>query len=92
MDKATLHARVDGVVQGIGFRYAAVRQARRLGLKGYVRNLPDSRVEVVAEGELKDLQDLKRWLEHGPPGAIVRQVESRLAAYRGIYKEFNVAF
>jgi signal transduction histidine kinase len=49
--RKTLHARVEGVVQGVGFRYSTVHQARRLGLRGYVRNLWDGSVEVVAESE-----------------------------------------
>jgi acylphosphatase len=85
-----LQAVVDGMVQGVGFRYAAIRQARALGLTGFVRNLDDGRVEVMAEGEEASLERLEAWLRHGPSGAHVRSLESRYAPYRGIYRDFNV--
>ena len=83
---------VTGQVQGVGFRYSTVRQARRLELKGYVRNLWDGSVEVVAEGPSERLQQLERWLHRGPPGAIVRRVDSRYSQFQGIYRSFDVDF
>ena len=88
----TLHARIDGVVQGVGFRYSTLHQARRLGLRGYVRNLWDGTVEVVAEGRLDQLQQLERWLHRGPAGAIVRRVDSRYAPFQGVYRSFGVEY
>ncbi len=90
--RKTLHSRVSGMVQGVGFRYSAVHQARRLGLAGYVRNLWDGTVEVVAEGREVQLQQLERWLHHGPPGAIVRRVDSHYAPFQGVYRSFTVEF
>jgi acylphosphatase len=92
MANKTLHAVVDGLVQGVGFRYTTIRQARALGLKGIVRNRDDGRVEVVAEGEEGRLAQLAAWLEHGPPGAHVRSVDNRYAPYRGLYREFTVGY
>jgi acylphosphatase len=92
MANKTLVAFVDGMVQGVGFRWATVRQARTLGLKGAVRNLSDGRVEVVAEGEESRLARLQAWLAHGPAGAHVRAVESRLEPYRGVYNDFDVGW
>ena len=92
MANKTLIAVVDGVVQGVGFRWATVRQARALGLKGVVRNLADGRVEVVAEGEESRLTRLQAWLAHGPAGAHVRSVDSRLETYRGAYTDFDVGW
>lgn len=68
------HILVSGHVQGVGFRYFTVRQARRLGLGGFVQNLPDGRVEVVAEGARGALEQLVAALRQGPPGALVRDV------------------
>ena len=90
--RKTLHARVEGMVQGVGFRFSTVHQARRLGLCGYVRNLWDGTVEVVAEGPEQELQQLERWLHHGPPGAVVRRVQSRYAPYQGVYRSFGVDY
>jgi acylphosphatase len=90
--RKTLHARIEGLVQGVGFRYSTLHQARRLGVAGYVRNLWDGTVEVVAEGPEGKLQRLERWLRHGPPGAIVRRVDSRYSAFQGVYRSFNIEF
>ena len=92
MPNKRLVAVVEGMVQGVGFRYATVRQARALGLTGTVRNLDDGRVEVVAEGEEERLVRLRAWLAHGPAGAHVRTVDSRLEPYRGAYTDFDVGW
>jgi acylphosphatase len=65
---------VSGRVQGVGFRYWTVRQADELGLEGYVRNLPDGTVEVVASGAEKDVEALARLCARGPWGARVDDV------------------
>jgi acylphosphatase len=90
--RKTLHARIEGMVQGVGFRFSTVHQARRLGLSGYVRNLWDRSVEVVAEGPEPQLRQLERWLHHGPPGAVVRRVHSRYTSYQGVYRSFGVDY
>jgi len=87
-----LLARVEGIVQGVGFRYSAARTARTLGLNGYVRNLPDGSVEVVAEGAEAPLRRLEAWLQKGPAGAYVRHLETRYAPARGTYRSFTIEF
>lgn len=66
---------ISGLVQGVGFRAAAAREARRLGLSGYAANLVDGRVEVAACGSDHAVAALVDWLEVGPPEARVRGVE-----------------
>ena len=66
-----IHVRVTGVVQGVGFRWFVRERARRLGLSGWVRNLPDGSVEVVASGENGQVDLLRAELESGPSGASV---------------------
>lgn len=66
---------IAGRVQGVGFRYAAVRQAQSATLSGYVRNLPDGRVEVVAEGPKAAVSDLIAWCRQGPRHARVDDVD-----------------
>ncbi|MCS7182863.1 MAG: acylphosphatase [Thermoanaerobaculum sp.] len=66
---------VSGRVQGVGFRYFVFREAQRLGLSGFVRNLGDGRVEVVATGEEADLNRLEALLWRGPVMAHVTMVE-----------------
>ena len=71
---STLHVRISGRVQGVGFRWFVREEARRLGLSGWVTNRPDGDVEVRAGGEGSSLQRLRRALEVGPTGADVREV------------------
>lgn len=69
-----LHVRVTGAVQGVGFRWFVRERARRLGVAGWVRNLPDGSVEVWASGEAGQLELLKGELARGPSGARVEAV------------------
>ena len=64
---------VGGVVQGVGFRAATVRQARELGVVGWVRNRPDGRVETWAEGPAEAVEQLTDWLGQGPRRAAVAE-------------------
>lgn len=75
MGRLSVRLIVRGRVQGVGFRYAAVEQGRRLGLAGWARNLPDGGVEVVAAGEGEAVERLVAWCRHGPPSARVSTVE-----------------
>ena len=68
---------VEGRVQGVSFRAYTEREARTLGLTGWVRNLPGGPVEVVARGPRHALQALERWLWQGSPLAKVRAVTTR---------------
>ena len=89
MDRARVHLLVDGLVQGVAFRAYATDEARRLGVRGWVRNLPDGRVELEAEGERSALEALVSWCGHGPPAARVADVRTRWSAYRGELGEFE---
>ena len=70
-----LRCHVSGRVQGVGFRYATAERAQTLGLSGFVRNLPDRRVEVLACGEERAVLALRNWLWQGPPLAHVSAVD-----------------
>lgn len=73
---------VSGQVQGVWFRASTAREATRLGLAGWARNLSDGRVEVLAAGATEAIDELARWLHIGPPAATVHAVEAAPAAPR----------
>ena len=66
---------VHGMVQGVGFRYSARREAERLGLAGWVRNRADGTVEAEVEGDERSVAAMLDWLAQGPPGAVVRDLD-----------------
>lgn len=86
-----LHAIVTGRVQGVGFRDYVCTQARRLNLRGWVRNTDDS-VEVVAEGENVALAHLVLVLEKGPPLADIDEVDVTYSAPTGEFDDFRIRF
>ena len=90
-DLASVRVVVDGYVQGVFFRAFASRQATKLGLSGYVRNLPtEGAEEVQAEGERKQLEKLIGSLEVGPPTARVGKVVTNWSKYTGNYSGFSI--
>ncbi|WP_439861387.1 acylphosphatase [Pseudomonas sp. MBLB4136] len=84
MARICLHGYVSGLVQGVYFRQSTVEQAEQLQLSGWVRNLDDGRVEVLAEGEEAAVHTLAAWLERGPSGAQVSAVELQGQPLQGI--------
>lgn len=91
-ERKRLHAIVLGLVQGVGFRYFTLWEAARLGVTGYVRNLPDGSVEVVAEGTKEQLEKLLERLQQGPPAAKVRKVITKWSEAKGEFDRFGVRF
>ncbi|MDR2630319.1 MAG: acylphosphatase [Spirochaetaceae bacterium] len=85
-------ALVEGRVQGVGFRYSAYYEARRLGLTGWVKNTHAGEVEIFAEGPKEKLETLLRWLHRGPPGARVDAVRYDLRAPLGVYRDFSIKY
>ncbi len=81
---------VRGRVQGVGFRVWARAEARRLNLDGFVRNLPDGSVEVIAAGEPSSADLLAERLRSGPPGAHVESVEESTAEEQTIQTGFRI--
>ncbi|NMB73933.1 MAG: acylphosphatase [Myxococcales bacterium] len=85
-----MHLRISGLVQGVSFRWHTRRIAQALGLVGWVKNLPDGSVEVLAEGEEGALRDLLAWCRRGPELAQVERVEERFSDATGGFSEFRV--
>jgi acylphosphatase len=88
--RQTLQAVVEGVVQGVGFRWFVMRHARALGLTGTVANMPDGTVRVVAVGERGDLESLAALLREGPPASRVKAVRLQWAPATDAYRDFDV--
>lgn len=73
--RSRAHVWVSGMVQGVSFRWYTIQEARARGVGGWVRNLPDGRVEAVFEGDEPDVEALVKWCSHGPRHARVTKVE-----------------
>ncbi len=89
-DNARLNLVVSGLVQGVFFRASTLEQAQGLGLLGWVKNLPDGRVEVLAEGPRWALEKLAQWCGHGPKGARVDDVALRWEEPTGEFRTFMI--
>ena len=87
-----VHLIVSGRVQGVNFRWSALTEARRLGLSGWVRNLPGGEVEAVAEGPKDQLEELVRWCRQGPRLARVSAVKTEWTQATGEWSDFRVTY
>jgi len=90
--KLRLHAFISGRVQGVFFRSTTREVARKLGIRGWVRNLPDGRVEVVAEGEKEKLEELLNFLRRGPRAAKVERVKVTWEDFKGEFNDFTIVY
>ena len=81
---------IAGEVQGVGFRFFAQRAAARHQIVGYVRNLPDGRVEALAEGHVSDVEAFRHDLSTGPAYASVETVEEISLDPTGTYSSFRI--
>jgi len=84
---------ISGLVQGVGYRYFALRQAMALGLIGTVQNLPDGRVKVVAQGNPDILSSFHALLSEGPRGGLVKDIlEDRAEPDEKYFQGFKVTY
>ena len=81
---------VRGRVTGVYFRASAQREAKRLGLTGWVKNRPDGCVELLAEGDEETVRELMSWAHHGPSAARVDGVDIRWRSYSGKFSDFRI--
>jgi len=90
--KVRAHVFVRGRVQGVFFRSETEYEAVKRNVCGWVRNLPDGRVEAVFEGEKEAVEQMVEFCRRGPRGARVSKVEVRWEEYRGEFKEFRTRY
>jgi acylphosphatase len=81
---------IRGRVTGVFFRAATQREAKRLGISGWVRNRPDGTIELVGEGEEDAIKDMIAWAQHGPSAARVDEVDVRWRSYTGEFADFRI--
>jgi acylphosphatase len=87
-----VHVFVSGRVQGVAYRYFVERRASEIPVTGWVRNLRDGRVEIMAEGEKADLESFLGFLRQGPRMANVDDLGILWEDYRGEYEDFRIEF
>ncbi|MCD6590635.1 MAG: acylphosphatase [Candidatus Aenigmarchaeota archaeon] len=90
--KTRAHVIISGVVQGVFFRAETCNLARKLGVKGWVRNLIDGRVEAVFEGDEKAVEEMVAFCHRGPPSAEVDDVEIKWEEYKGEFDDFYIRY
>lgn len=83
---------VQGVVQGVGYRFFTVEIAKQYNIKGYARNLPDGNVEVIAEGDEGMINDFIKRLKVGPPSARVTGIDIRWDDVEFGFETFDIRF
>lgn len=86
------HVIIHGLVQGVWFRASTRDEADRLGVAGWVKNLPDGSVEAVFEGGKKKVDEIVGWCHRGPSGAKVDNVEIVWEPYSGEFSNFDIRY
>ncbi len=92
MPNARAHLYIEGLVQGVFYRAFTRDVAARLGLKGWVRNLPDGRVEAVFEGEKADIEKVIAECYKGPPAAKVTNIDITWEPYKAEFNGFDIRY
>jgi acylphosphatase len=87
-----VHVFVSGKVQGVYFRQNTMETAKKYGVTGWVRNLPDSRVEAVFEGDSASVDKVVEWCKEGPPRAEVERVEVKTEDHMGEFSDFKISY
>jgi len=88
--KIKVHLFISGRVQGVFFRENTRRKAEGLEINGWVRNLDDSRVEIILEGDEEKVKNMIKWTKRGPIFAKVNKVEIEEEEYKNEFKDFKI--
>jgi acylphosphatase len=83
------HLIISGKVQGVGYRYYTAQQAKKLGITGWVKNLPDGRVEAIFEGTQQTITEMINWCRQGPSAAQVTDITINHEKPQG-HKKFEI--
>lgn len=88
-EQSRAHIVVSGLVQGVFYRATAIETALKLSVFGWVQNLSDGKVEIVAEGEKQNIEKLVEWCRKGPPHASVSEVDVSWQKHSGEFNSFT---
>jgi acylphosphatase len=91
-EKTRCHVLVSGRVQGVFFRQNTLERAKALGLKGWVKNTKDGKVEAVFEGEKEKIEKILEWMRKGPPFARVDGLEIEWENFKGEFEDFEIRY
>ena len=91
-EKTRAHMVVSGRVQGVFFRQNTLNKAKELGVFGWVKNLPDGKLEAVFEGEKKKVEEIVNWAEKGPASVEVSDIKVKWQGYKGEFKGFKLKY
>lgn len=90
--KARIHITIKGLVQGIFFRASTKEKAQQLGITGWVRNLNSDKVEIVAEGEKKNLEELIEWCKTGSSLVKIEEIKVEWQSYQAEFENFEIRY
>jgi len=85
-----IHLLISGRVQGVFFRASTKKTADRIGITGFVRNLADGRVEIIAEGDEQALQSFLQWCNRGPRAAHVENINLSTSSHQNEFDNFEI--
>jgi len=90
--KSNVHVIISGRVQGVWFRASTKQKAEQLGLKGWVRNAPDGKVEAIFEGDENQINEMIKWCHRGPPLSKVTNVEVKKQNLTNGFEGFSIRY
>lgn len=92
MNSKRVHLLVEGRVQGVYFRQGMMETAEKNNVLGWVRNLPDNKVEAVLEGNDSNVDAVVEWARFGPAGAVVQELKVTEEEYVGEFSDFEIRY
>jgi len=90
MNRVRVKVRIEGLVQGVFYRYSTQKKAQELDVRGWVRNVWDGSVECLLEGDQEKIETLITWCRKGPAGARVEKVTTEWEEYKGDFEGFSI--
>lgn len=87
-----MHLYISGKVQGVYFRQGMKEAAEKNNVNGWVRNLPDKRVEAVLEGAESNVEAVMDWSRIGPPGGVVEDLQIKEEKHKGEFSNFEILY